>query len=120
MFWTTVVADDAVHIDLDAGTASLSIDDMRQKDYFTFENAILGNGDTPAPGRVSFTVRWTAVGATIEFDNLSQRFRGRFRTAIAQMDWSGRAGDFEFRSAPLETSTTDAAELGEEHNGSFY
>ena len=69
---------------------------------------------------MSFTVRWTALGPPVELDNPSQQFCGRFRTPVAQRDWSGRAGDLEFQSAPLETSTTDAAQLGEQHNGSFY
>ncbi len=120
LFWTTIVSDDSVTVDLDAGTATLRIDAIQQKDYFDFENAILGNGATPRQGRVSFTVEWTAIGAVNQFDNPTQRFRGRFRDAVAQMEWTGRSGDYEFVSAPLATSTTDAAQLGEESNGSFY
>jgi hypothetical protein len=36
------------------------------------------------------------------------------------MEWSGRSGDFEYRSRPLDTSASDFAELGQESNGSFY
>jgi hypothetical protein len=36
------------------------------------------------------------------------------------MEWSARSVDFDFSSAPLDTSTTDAAQLGEESNGSYY
>lgn len=120
LFWTTIVSDNAVDVDLQAGTATMKIDRIQQKDYFDFENAILGNGATPRQGLVSFTVRWTAFGVVNNFDNPSQQFRGQFRDAVAQMEWSGRSGDFEFRSAPLSTSTTDAAQLGQESNGSFY
>jgi hypothetical protein len=42
------------------------------------------------------------------------------RTATAQMEWTARSGVYEYTSAPLETSTTDAAQLGEESNGSFF
>jgi hypothetical protein len=36
------------------------------------------------------------------------------------MVWSARTTDFDFVSAPIATSTTDAAQLGRERNGSFY
>jgi hypothetical protein len=36
------------------------------------------------------------------------------------MEGSARTVDFEFVSAPLATSTTDAAQLGSERNGAFY
>ena len=42
------------------------------------------------------------------------------RAALAQMEWSARTTEFEFRTAPLATSTTDAAQLGQESNGSYY
>ena len=115
-----MLGDDNVTVDLAAGTASMQADDLRLKDYHDFENAILGNGPTPTPGVVSFTVEWTATGSVRHFDNTAQNFRGDFRTVVAQMEWSGRVGDFEYRSAPMSESTTDAGQLGHESNGSFY
>ena len=120
MFWTTVVRSDSVDINLDAGTASLEVDDLPQKDYFDLGNALFATGATPRMGKVSFRVEWTATGPPIAVDNPAQQYRGVVREAMAQMDFSGRAGDFEFQSAPLETSTTDAAQLGTGSNGSYY
>ena len=120
MFWTTIVSGDSVRVDLEAGTATLEVHDLRQKDYFTFENAILGNGPRPKQGAVSFEVRWTANGPVSHYDNPAQQFRGDFRSAVAQMEWSGQSGVFDFYSAPLAQSTTDFAELGREGNGCFY
>ncbi len=120
VFWTTVVSDSDVQVDLGAGRATLQVNDIAQKDYFDFENAILGNGATPRQGRVSFRVEWTATGPVTDVNNAAQRYRGTVRTALAQMEWSGRSGDFEFQSAPLATSTTDAAQLGSARNGSYY
>ena len=120
LFWTIVVDDDSVQVDAAASTATLRASDLRMKDYHDFENAILGNGAPATPGAVSFTVRWTATGDVHDWNNEAQRFRGRFRDAVAQMDFSARSGEFDFRSHPLETSTTDVAELGVESNGSFY
>ena len=119
LFWTTVVSDDAVDVDLAAGTATLRADGMRMKDYHDFENAILGNGDPPKQSSVSFTVRWTAAGPVQELENEAQQFRGRFRDATATMEWSASSGQFEYR-APLEESRTEAAQLGEESNGFFF
>ena len=109
-----------VSVDLEAGTGSIEVENIPQKDYFSFENAMLGNGSQPRMGIVSYRVEWTGIGPVNEYDNPGQKFRGRFQDAIAQMEWSGRSGDFLFESAPLATSTTDAAEIGEEWNGSFY
>jgi len=56
VFWTTVVSADAVHVDSGAGTPSLEVHDLPQKDYVDFENAILGNGPKPRMGMVSLRV----------------------------------------------------------------
>ncbi len=120
MFWTTVVDSSAVEVDLAAGTALFQAQDLRMKDYLDIENALLGNGDDPRPGVVSFSVEWTAEGSSHDFDNPAQKFRGTFRDSSAQMAWTARAGDFDFVSDPIETSAADYAELGVEHNGSFY
>jgi hypothetical protein len=109
-----------VNVDLNAGTASFEMTDTRPKDYFTFENAILENGPKPKPSVVSFKVQWTATGPSQEFDNPAQKYRGTMWPAMAQMEWSGRSGDFEFQSAPLAESTTDATQFGFETNGSYY
>ena len=69
---------------------------------------------------VSFKVVWSAVGGVTVFNNAAQQFRGEFRDASAHMEYSGRAGVFEVQSAPLASSTTDAAQLGEESNGAFF
>ena len=90
------------------------------KDYYTLENSVLGNIGRPTPAVMSFTVVWNATGSVNHYDNQAQSFRGDFRDALAHIEYSGRAGDFEFQSAPLASSTTDAAELGRESNGAFY
>ena len=93
---------------------------MHMKDFHDLENSILGNGETPTPAVVSFTVEWTATGAVSNFNNPDQRYRAAMRTATAQMEWTARSGIYEYTSAPLATSTTDAAQIGEESNGSFF
>ena len=120
LFWTTVIEPESVHVDPGTGTAVYELRDAHPKDYITFENAILGNGPSPRPAVVSFKVQWTATGAVQNFDNPTQKYRATVRDASAQMEWSARSDDYEFQSAPLASSMTDFAQLGEESNGSFY
>ena len=93
---------------------------VRRAGNADFPNAVVGGGPRPVPSIVSYRVEWTATGSTSPVDNAVQQFRGEFRNAVAQMAWSARTPDFDFVSAPLASSTTDAAQLGSESNGSFY
>lgn len=120
LFWTVVLDDRDVKVDLVAGTATLHGSDLHVKDYHDFENSQLGNGETPTPAVVSFTVQWTATGPATHFADPQHQYRGDLRPASAQMDWTARSGIFEYTSAPLATSTTDLAWLGTESNGSFF
>jgi hypothetical protein len=120
LFWTSIVANDRVHVDLAHGAATLEVRDLHMKDYFNLENALVGGGEPPAPAIVSYKVVWNAFGVVHAFDNAAQQFRGEFRDATAQMEWSAQTPDFTFVSAPLATSAAAAAELGSERNGSFY
>lgn len=114
------MASDSVHVDLNAGRATVEMKDFHLKDYGTIENALVGGGPPPIPSTVSFRVEWTATGAPHDFDNPAQHFRGTFRDASAQMDWTATSVGYDFVSAPLATSTSVGVELGHESNGSFY
>jgi hypothetical protein len=120
LFWTSIVPDDYVRVDVNNSRAIVEVRNLHMKDYIDIENALVGNGPPPLPSVVSYRVEWNATGAINEFDNVAQQFRGAFRAASAQMEWVARTVDFDFVSAPIATSTTDAAQLGREHNGSFY
>ena len=98
----------------------MEVRNLHMKDFFDLENATVGGGEHPRPAVVSYRVEWTAAGLVNTFDNVAQQFRGQFRNAAAQMEWSARTTDFDFVSAPLATSAADAAQLGFEHNGAFY
>ena len=120
LFWTTVLDDRDIEVDLAAGTATMRSTDLHMPDFHDFENAVLGNGATPTPSVVSFTVEWTAVGGSTHFDNPDQQYRGDMRAATAQMEWTARSGVYEYTSAPLETSTPEVGQIGHESNGSFF
>ena len=93
---------------------------LHLKDYVTLGNSLVGNIGAPTPAVLSFKIVWNATGSVNHDDNLAQQFRGDFRDASGQIEYSGRAGDFEFQSASLASSTNVAAELGRESNGLFY
>ena len=112
--------DDRVRVDLSTGRAVVEVRDLHMKDYIDIVNAVIGGGPPPVPSVVSYRVEWHAGGPVNAFDNVAQQFRGEFRTAAAQMAWTARTPDFDFVSAPLASSTTDAGQLGSERNGAFY
>ena len=51
LFWTAFAPRESVQVDLRAGTASLNVRNLHMKDYFDFENAVVGGGDSTAAGR---------------------------------------------------------------------
>jgi hypothetical protein len=120
LFWTMVVDDRDIDVDLAAGTATFRGTNMHMPDFHDFENAILGNGATPTPAVVSFTVEWTGEGDVMHLDNPAEHYRGDIRIATAQMDWTARSGIYEYTSNPPETSAADYAQIGQESNGSFF
>ena len=119
MFWTTTLPAATVHVDPTGQSAVYEVSDLPQKDYVDLEGALFG-GTRVRQGRVSFRVEWAANGAPQLVDNPEQRYRGVVREAAAQVEWSARTGEYEFHSAPLAESTTDAALLAQESNGSYY
>ena len=105
LFWTKAVDDDAVSADLNAGTAVLELAHTGVKDFFDFQNAIIGPPSNRRAAQVSFRVEWQAAGSVNHWNSTdwstnpaNHKFRGEFRDAVARMSWSGRSGDFEFRS----------------------
>lgn len=120
LFWTAILEPRNVQVNLNAGTATLEVYDLHLKDYGDFENSITGYAGQPVPAIVSFKVQWTATGGVNNWNNAAQKFRGAFRNANAQMEFTARAGNLDITSAPLAQSTTIAAEMGQESNGSFY
>lgn len=116
-----MISAEDVRADLGAGAATFEMRDAPMTDYLTFDNAVNGGGPQPRPGSVSFKVTWAATGPTVVTDVVSKRFHGEHAPAAAQMAWTGRAGDYEFVSKPIDTSSSPlGALLGRERNGSFY
>ena len=114
---------ETVEVDLTptGGTATFEVEDLHLKDYGYLENGITGDGPPPIPAVASFKVQWEASGLPVHFDNPAQKYRGDFFTGATAQIWDQISTvDFDIESAPLEDSTTEAAQVGQESNGSFY
>jgi hypothetical protein len=120
LFWTIVLDPEDVEVDLDSGTATVEVEDLHIQDYGNLENGITGDGAPPVPAIVSYRVQWSVAGAVNHFNNAAQEYIGDFRYGTAQIQYQIRTGDFDIVSAPLADSSTIAAQLGQESNGSFY
>jgi hypothetical protein len=59
LFWTVLVSDDNVHVDLDDGTAVMQVSNLATLDFQNIQNDLLHG---PAiPTTVSFTVQWSGL-----------------------------------------------------------
>ena len=118
LFWTTQIPDDSVRVRPGDGDAIYRVTNLKIADYGNFDGSF-GNGPS-TPATVNFEVRWSGVNQRLTIADPVARFGGEFVRGRAQMAWSAIVGDFEFRSDPIETSTSDFASLGIERNGSFF
>jgi hypothetical protein len=89
------------------------------KDFHDFGNALFGGGPAPKPVTVSARVRWSGIAARLKINNVAQNFAGKFIQNQAQMEWAATTEDFTFVSFPINTSSSQFAELGHMRNGSF-
>jgi len=130
LFWTVLLPDHSVDVNPSKGRAVMNAVDVPIFDYHDIPNAVFGDGapiptpnPAPVPGTVSFTVAWSGVNERVNIKNTDPvygGFGGEFVRGNAQMEWSASVGDFQFVSAPLETSYSIFAEVGKERNGIFF
>jgi hypothetical protein len=123
LFWTIEIPDDSVQVNPGKGEAVMTVNNAQILDFRDIPNAIFGGGPAPIPGTVSFTVAWSGVNERINLKNTDPiygGFAGEFVRGNAQMEWTATVGDYQFVSAPLETSSSVFAEVGKERNGIFF
>ena len=92
-------------------------------DYGNIPNALFGGGPPPVNANTSFKVVWSGVTDRLNLMNTDPvygGFGGLFVRTGAQMEWTATAGEYQFVSAPLATSSSSFAELGRERNGMFF
>jgi hypothetical protein len=142
VFWTAVVPDDAVRINLEEGTAELHVHNLFEFEYVangSAGNVSLGPKWQTAfvPATVSFDVVWNGpVTRRVHVKDSTYGFDGRFSENQATVTWSGRnALGFSFTAKPGNFSTSLPevagvngvtqplnffAELAHERNGIFF
>jgi len=122
LFWTTQIPLSNVQVEVGNGYASAGATNLPIFDYGTFNNSV--NGGAPrTPGVISYRVVWSGVQQRVTIRNTDPvygGFAGRFVRNSAQMEWTAVTDDYTFVSAPLETTKSEFAELGEERNGCFF
>lgn len=119
LFWTVPVSEEALEVDLDEGTASLSLQDFDTDDYGNLHNALLGGAEVDAS--ISFRMKWTATGSPFNVTDPIKMFTGRFSLATVDIEWSASVPStgFSFASDP-STNVNVKSVIGNERNGIFF
>lgn len=119
LFWTVPVSEDALQVDLEDGTATLSLDDFDTDDYGNLHNALLGGAELDAS--ISFKMKWTAKGDAFNVSDPVHTFAGRYRFASVGIEWSAAVPTigFSFKSDPT-SNVTVVGVIGRERNGIFF
>lgn len=123
LFWTVAIAPQRIQVNLEQGQAVMLANQVPIFDYTDIHNALFGGGPAPIPGQVSFQVVWRGVKERRSIKNTDPvygGFAGDFVRTQAQMAWTATVGNYHFVSAPLATSSSTFAELGQERNGVFF
>jgi hypothetical protein len=123
LFWTLAIPTDDVEVNPGKGRAVMQSSDIPILDFITIPYAIFGGGPDAVPGTVSYTVVWSGVEERLSIRNTDPvygGFAGEFVRTGAQMEWTATVGDYQFVSAPLQTSSSLFAEVGHERNGMFF
>jgi hypothetical protein len=118
LFWIQPVSEDALKVDLEDGTATLSVTNLAEEDFGTLHNSLTGGSGVP--GSVSFKLTWKATQPAINVTDVGQNFTGRFRISTASIEWSATAPHFTFASDPASTSINVKSVIGRERNGIFF
>jgi hypothetical protein len=131
-FWTIAIPDNDVSVQFGAGKGEMNVNNLAIEDYHFLANAIGPNFDNDTaddPAVVSFDVVWSPPitrRVSVTDGTLGNNYAGEYVENQVTVTWSGtnQATGFSFTSNPgtFATSFFDGgfAELGHEHNGSFF
>jgi hypothetical protein len=118
LFWTVQVPDDAVQVDLAAGTAAMHVRDYELVDAYKVPNALTGGPTEPAT--VTFDVYWSDPTAMLQLADAAEQVAGTFLDVSGALEFSAKTADFAFVSDEAATSQSDFARIGYEANGAFF
>jgi hypothetical protein len=118
LFWTVLIPDDAVTVDLAAGTATMQVQSLAMLDSYTIPNNLAGGPAEPAT--VGFELTWSDPTSVASQTNAEQGFAGTFLEVTSALQWSAQTAEFAFVSDPLQVSTSRYGLIGYEANGVFF
>ena len=128
-FWATQVPDRSVRVDLNAGTASLHAENICVFDAFTVANSLTASrpmGNLVKGIINSLRLEWSGVTRRVTgFADSTDKFRGDFVENSARIEVTATTPlstghGFRFVSDHAATSVSHFAQIGEEHNGTFF
>lgn len=118
LFWTVLVPDDAVTVDLSEGVATMRVQSLEMLDSSTIQNNLAGGPALPAT--VEFELTWSAPTAVTSVVSAEQGFTGTFLDVTSALQWSAETAEFAFVSDPPLTSTSQFGQIGYEANGVYF
>ena len=91
---------------------------IETKDFHDIVNDLKHGPSVPVIA--SFDVQWSGKTKQYQLRDAVNGFRGEFVETSATLEWSASEAGLDFVSDPPETSHTEFAVLGQEHNGVFF
>jgi hypothetical protein len=127
LFWFVDLSKSNLQVNLGAGTAHLSVNNLAIEDYTNFVNSVTSD-PPPIPeiaATVSFDIHWSGVLARAHRNNPTEGFAGTYVETNATITWSAAQTEAPFfsfvtDSPTVSPQTTVFAELGQEGNGIYF
>jgi hypothetical protein len=112
------IPDESVEVNLGAGRASFSLQNVSIPDYGSILNAL--NDIEPTDGTVSFTLHWNGVKGRRQVQNDTLHVAGLFLDTDATILWTGSNAHGSAFTADVAGQTVISAQIGHERNGVFF
>jgi hypothetical protein len=118
LFWTIAVSNDSVDADFDDAEAEFELTDLAIADYGSIANGLFHIAP-PAPGKVSFNIRWSGATTRGSYTNAGQRFTMDFVQTGAHISWRGQTGTDSFHTT-MGTQKVVFAQVSQQRSGVFF
>jgi hypothetical protein len=126
LFWTIPIPEESVDVHLGAGAAVLDAKDIHLFDAFTVANSFMRN-PVPVPAVIdSLRIEWSGITKTTQFSSAvpDEQFAGYFLENSATIEVTVTTppspGLHGFHFVSDATTASDFAQIGHDHNGSFF
>lgn len=118
LFWTIAFPDDSVGFEFEDAEAEFKSSNLAIADYGNILNGLFHSA-LPAPGKVSFDIRWSGATNKGTFTNAGQRFTMDFVQTGAHISWHGSTGGDTFHTTG-GTQRVGFAQLARQRSGVFF